>query len=117
MKPLLLCQSNMVTSTAIASFQESDMDLKHIGKSEAVVSEDTSNSAQSSLAEDKAFLRTSGLDNEEPIDTYEGKHRWDPSFEWQPDEEKRVLRKIDMRICTWVCLAFFCLQLDRANIT
>ena len=107
----------MVTSTAIESLQDSAIDLKHIAQSEAVVSEYTTNSGQSSLAEGKAFLRISGVDDEEPIDTYEGKHRWDPYFEWQPDEEKRVVRKIDMRICTWVCLSFFCLQLDRANIT
>ena len=52
-----------------------------------------------------------------PIDTYEGRHRYDPNFEWGPAEEKRLVRKIDYRICTWVCLMFFALQLDRGNIS
>lgn len=53
----------------------------------------------------------------EPIDAYEGRHRYDPNFEWEPAEEKRLVRKIDYRICTWVCLMFFALQLDRGNIS
>ncbi|QIW97774.1 hypothetical protein AMS68_003292 [Peltaster fructicola] len=51
-----------------------------------------------------------------PVETYEGYHRFDPDFEWDPKEEKKVVRKIDYRICTWVCLMFFALQLDRGNI-
>ncbi|KZF20922.1 putative transporter [Xylona heveae TC161] len=53
----------------------------------------------------------------EPIDTYEGKHRWDPEFEWEPQEEKKLVRKIDLRICSWACIMFFALQLDRGNIS
>ncbi|KAF2036193.1 MFS general substrate transporter [Setomelanomma holmii] len=62
---------------------------------------------------------TNGLrqDNYRPVDTYEGLHRYDPDFEWEPEEERKVIRKIDKRICTWVCLMFFALQLDRGNIS
>ncbi|KAF2829624.1 MFS general substrate transporter [Ophiobolus disseminans] len=56
-------------------------------------------------------------DNYRPVDTYEGLHRYDPDFEWEPEEERKVIRKIDKRICTWVCLMFFALQLDRGNIS
>lgn len=35
-----------------------------------------------------------------PIESYEGYHRYDPSFQWTPAEEKKVIRKIDLRICT-----------------
>ncbi|OAK93643.1 MFS general substrate transporter [Phaeosphaeriaceae sp. SRC1lsM3a] len=52
-----------------------------------------------------------------PVDSYEGLHRYDPDFEWEPEEERKVIRKIDKRICTWVCLMFFALQLDRGNIS
>ncbi|MCJ1275895.1 hypothetical protein MMC21_003700 [Puttea exsequens] len=52
-----------------------------------------------------------------PIDKYEGRHRYDPNFQWEPKEEKRLVRKLDVRICSWVCLMFFALQLDRGNIT
>lgn len=52
-----------------------------------------------------------------PIETFEGLHRWDPDFEWEPKEEQRLVRKINWRICLWVCIAFFSLQLDRGNIS
>ncbi|KAL2854900.1 major facilitator superfamily domain-containing protein [Aspergillus pseudoustus] len=51
-----------------------------------------------------------------PIPEYEGIHRWDPDFVWAPEEEKRLIRKIDWRICTFACITFFALQLDRGNI-
>ena len=52
-----------------------------------------------------------------PIDTYEGRHRYDPKARWTPAEEKRLVRRLDWRICSWCCLMFFALQLDRGNIT
>jgi len=52
----------------------------------------------------------------EPIDSYEGKHRWDPKAEWTEEEERKVVRKLDYKICAWVCFMFFALQLDRGNI-
>ncbi|KAF3052732.1 hypothetical protein E8E11_010292 [Didymella keratinophila] len=36
-----------------------------------------------------------------PVDTYESLHRYDPDFEWEPEEEKKIVRKIDKRICTF----------------
>ena len=29
-----------------------------------------------------------------PIEEYEGRHRYDTKFEWTPQEEKRVVRKV-----------------------
>jgi hypothetical protein len=29
-----------------------------------------------------------------PVDTYEGLHRYDPDFEWEPEEEKKIVRKV-----------------------
>ena len=29
-----------------------------------------------------------------PIERYEGKHRYDPEFEWEPKEEKKLIRKV-----------------------
>ncbi|KAM0802956.1 major facilitator superfamily domain-containing protein [Usnea florida] len=52
-----------------------------------------------------------------PLESYEGKHRYDPKFEWEPKEEKKLVRKLDLRICSWACLMFFALQLDRGNIS
>ncbi|RFU28872.1 hypothetical protein B7463_g7465, partial [Scytalidium lignicola] len=39
---------------------------------------------------------------------YECRHEFDPSLEWTEKEEKRVVRKIDLRVCTWA--------MDRSNI-
>lgn len=51
-----------------------------------------------------------------PIESYEGYHRYDPDFQWTSEEEKRLVRKLDFKICAFVCLCFFALQLDRGNI-
>jgi hypothetical protein len=39
---------------------------------------------------------TRGLrqDTYRPVDTYEGLHRYDPYFEWEPEEERKVVRKV-----------------------
>lgn len=29
-----------------------------------------------------------------PIEEYEGKHRYDPTFEWEPQEERKLVRKV-----------------------
>ena len=52
-----------------------------------------------------------------PIDSYEGRHRYDPKARWTPEEEHKIVQKIDWRICSWACLMFFALQLDRGNIS
>jgi hypothetical protein len=33
-----------------------------------------------------------------PIDSYEGKHRYDPDFVWDPKEEKKVVRKVSQLV-------------------
>lgn len=52
-----------------------------------------------------------------PDDRYEGKHRWDPLATWSPEEEKKVVRKTDIWLLSWVCVMFFGLQLDRGNLS
>lgn len=38
---------------------------------------------------------TAGLDDYyKPMDQYEGLHRFDPKFEWEPSEERKVVRKV-----------------------
>jgi hypothetical protein len=39
---------------------------------------------------------TQGLrqDTYRPVDSYEGLHRYDPDFEWEPEEERKVVRKV-----------------------
>jgi hypothetical protein len=39
---------------------------------------------------------TRGLrqDRYRPVDSYEGLHRYDPDLEWEPEEERKVVRKV-----------------------
>ncbi|KAL4885480.1 major facilitator superfamily domain-containing protein [Aspergillus karnatakaensis] len=84
-------------------------------------------SSQESLNEKKTFAKTyrdgdafvggGATELYEPIPEYEGRHRYDPSAEWTEKEEKTLVRRLDKRICSWVCLMFFALQLDRGNIS
>ncbi|KAL1990178.1 hypothetical protein VTN49DRAFT_6017 [Thermomyces lanuginosus] len=67
-----------------------------------------SDTAAFDMTEDARFYK--------PIDSYEGIHRWDPDFEWEEWEERKIVRKIDLRICSFACLTFFALNLDRGNI-
>lgn len=45
-----------------------------------------------------------------PADNWEGLHRYDPDFAWEPAEEKALVRKLDWRICSFACFMFFALQ-------
>ncbi|GAC96449.1 hypothetical protein PHSY_004029 [Pseudozyma hubeiensis SY62] len=47
---------------------------------------------------------------------YENRHRFDPSFEWTAEEEKKVVRKVDFRILAWSWVMFMSLDLIRKNI-
>ena len=42
----------------------------------------------------KAFDNVSLEEYYKPIDSYEGRHRWDPEFVWEAKEERRVVRKV-----------------------
>ncbi|KAK5131127.1 hypothetical protein LTR08_001275 [Meristemomyces frigidus] len=71
-----------------------------------------------SKSEARVTFDSASLDSlQPPIDSYEGRHRYDPEFEWTPAEEKKLVRKIDYKICAFVCFMFFALQLDRGNIS
>ncbi|KKP02020.1 major facilitator superfamily transporter [Trichoderma harzianum] len=47
---------------------------------------------------------------------YENRHRFDPEFKWTAEEEKRLVRKIDLRIMVWAWVMFCALDLHRRNI-
>lgn len=46
---------------------------------------------------------------------YEGRHRFDPHFEWTAEEEIKLKHKIDWRIMTWSWAMFFALDLNRRS--
>jgi hypothetical protein len=48
-------------------------------------------------ASEGTFGSTTGLDEfYKPIESYEGAHRYDPSYTWEPSEEKRIVRKVSV---------------------
>ncbi|KAA1467780.1 MFS general substrate transporter [Dentipellis sp. KUC8613] len=57
------------------------------------------------------------LELNRPPAKYENAHRFDPDARWTWREEKRVVRKIDVRIMIWAFVMFFALDLDRSNIS
>lgn len=46
------------------------------------------------VADDAAFDTTEDPRYYKPIPTYEGIHRWDPDFEWDEEEERKIVRKV-----------------------
>lgn len=52
-----------------------------------------------------------------PHESYEGRHRYDPSATWTEAEERKVVRKTDLLLLSWICIMFFGLQLDRGNLS
>ncbi|KAL2755563.1 hypothetical protein ACRALDRAFT_1051083 [Sodiomyces alcalophilus JCM 7366] len=48
--------------------------------------------------------------------SYENRHRFDPSFQWTADEERKLVRKIDLRIMLWAWIMFLSLDLHRKSI-
>lgn len=65
------------------------------------------------IAESKLFARTGGKAFEtdslesfyKPIDEYEGAHRFDPKFEWEPKEERRVVRRVGRYFRRQLCVS------------
>ncbi|KAA8913839.1 hypothetical protein TRICI_003073 [Trichomonascus ciferrii] len=47
---------------------------------------------------------------------YEGKDHFDPDLEWSPSEEKRLVRKTELRVTGLAFFLFFALDIDRSNI-
>ena len=45
---------------------------------------------------DATFDQTEDARYYKPIESYEGIHRWDPEFEWEEWEEKKIVRKVGL---------------------
>jgi hypothetical protein len=48
--------------------------------------------------------------------SYECRHVFDPTFTWSEEEERKLVRRLDLRVCLWACVMFFGLQVDRGNL-
>lgn len=45
-------------------------------------------------SDEATFDMTEDIRHYKPIDSYEGIHRWDPDFQWEEWEEKKIVRKV-----------------------
>ncbi|CAI9636664.1 mfs general substrate transporter [Alternaria burnsii] len=47
---------------------------------------------------------------------YEGRHRFNPHYTWEAEEEKRLVKRLDWRIAFWAWIMFISMELNRRNI-
>ncbi|VEU22875.1 DEKNAAC103969 [Brettanomyces naardenensis] len=47
---------------------------------------------------------------------YECRGRFDPEFHWDPKEEKKLTRKLDVKVTLLACVLFVALQMDRGAL-
>lgn len=79
-----------ISTMALGWSKGSDKDVDVGDVSERTELSDTS-------SDKSATFNYGGIDQSRfyrPIDSYEGIHRWDPNFEWEPKEEKQVIRRV-----------------------
>ena len=43
-----------------------------------------------------------------PLRSYEGLHRYDPAAKWSEAEERKVVRKTDLYLLSWICFMVRC---------
>jgi hypothetical protein len=57
-----------------------------------------------------AVFETAGLEDVlyKPIPTYEGIHRYDPKFQWEEQEERKVVRKVGSLSSNVLFVRFLC---------
>jgi hypothetical protein len=82
--------------TVLVSSGDSLMASKEINSTGTASTNDTEIHQSSKGHRGGTTFSTHGLrqDNYRPVDTYEGIHRYDPEFEWEPEEERKIVRKV-----------------------
>ncbi|KAL8709866.1 MAG: hypothetical protein Q9220_005482 [cf. Caloplaca sp. 1 TL-2023] len=83
-------------------------------RSSLEISNDARDVEDEVAADDSIVLKP--LEKYEPNEKYEGRHRFDPEARWSEAEEKKLVRRVDIKILVWVCVMSFALSLDRGNI-
>jgi hypothetical protein len=48
-----------------------------------------------------------------PHESYEGRHRYDPGATWTAEEERKLVRKTDLYLLSWICVMVIVLNLFR----
>lgn len=110
------------------TLEVSDIDKQeHVYKNSAVESSNNSFSGDSlgSLSSDEDTVKTNPFLDPKIAEyyrviydecQYECREAFDPHYKWTPEEEKKLVRKLDFRVALISCILFMALQVDRGNI-
>ncbi|KAI4159597.1 MAG: hypothetical protein LQ342_006435 [Letrouitia transgressa] len=121
-----LKQSNILTYTEKGS--QDDSSIKHhisafradpwwkFGGRDRIFIPTREETSKREPEDESVFSNVKARDIYKPIEKYEGRHRFDVNATWSDNEEKKLVRRLDLRICLWTCVMYFALQLDRGNI-
>jgi hypothetical protein len=102
-EPLLLCDHDL-ESTGTAKMS------KEFGEpTQTKVSNENGDRASSTLTTTR-IGREHLSDALPPHESYEGLHRYDPGATWTEAEERRVVRKTDLLLLSWLCVMVYIIQ-------
>lgn len=71
-------------------------DLEYAKGGVEVSDSDKSGSFRMGESEGGAWAVGGNIESYKPIAEYEGAHRWDPSFEWEEKEERKLVRRVSL---------------------
>ncbi|RLV89990.1 putative transporter [Spathaspora sp. JA1] len=81
---------------------------------------DSNSSAESDLLAKNPFLDPKVEEYYRQVYTecnYESYSAFDPTFTWTPEEETKLVRKLNFRVAAAACIMFVGLQVDRGNLS
>ena len=96
-EPLLCCDHDLET-TGTAKMSKEFEEPK-----QTKVSSDNGGQASSTLTATR-IGRENLSDALPPHESYEGLHRYDPGATWTEAEERKVVRKTDLILLSWLCV-------------
>ncbi|KAK6205683.1 putative major facilitator superfamily transporter [Scheffersomyces amazonensis] len=100
--------------------ETSDIGLTEKGDNEIITLKSVdSSSSESSLLSKNPFLDPKVEEYYRQVyqdSQYESYKAFDPTFTWTEEEEKQLVRKLNIRVALTACLLFVSLQVDRGNL-
>jgi hypothetical protein len=96
-EPLLLCDHDLETTGT------ADMSKEFGEHTQTKVSSDNGAQASSTLTATR-IGRENLSDALPPHESYEGLHRYDPGATWTEAKERKVVRKTDLILLSWLCV-------------
>lgn len=101
---------------SVPAIQTGDLPVLDKAEKEGKFTDSDLKTAQHTYSSDQSGSDDEGYDSKNPFldpdvaahwsrtyeaSTYECRHRFDPSLTWTEEEEKKLIRKLDWRVCLW----------------